>query len=78
MRATIKRKIVLWNTLQINAQPDVGIIIRKEIVLGRNRLVPDSLGDQVSAQHLHIGDIEPQGADHLVILGMNRARGTEK
>ena len=78
MRATIKQKIVLWNTLQINAQPDVGIIIRKEIVLGRNRLVPDSQGDQVSAQHLHTGDIEPQGVDHLVLQGMNRARDIEK
>ena len=78
MAATIKRKFVLWNTLQINAQPDVGIIIRKEIVLGRNRLVPDSLGDQVSAQHLHTGDIEPQGVDHPVLQGMNRARDTEK
>ena len=78
MGAAIKRKIVLWNTLQINAQPDVGIIIRKEIVLGRNRLVPDSLGDQVSAQHLHTGDIEPQGVDHPVLQGMIRARDTEK
>ena len=78
MRATIKRKIVLWNTLQINAQPDVGITIRKEIVLGRGHLVPDSLGDQVSAQHLHTGDIEPQGVDHLVLQGMNRARDTGK
>ena len=78
MGATIKRRIVLWNTLQINAQPDVGIIIRKEIVLGRNRLVPDSQGDQVSAQHLHTGDIEPQGVDHLVLQGMNRARDIEK
>ena len=78
MGATIKRRIVLWNTLQINAQPDVGITIRKEIVLGRNRLAPDSQGDQVSAQHLHIGDIGPQGADQLVILGMSRAIGTEK
>ena len=78
MGTIIKQQIVLWSTLQRNAQPDVGIFIRKEIVLGRNRLVPDSQGDQVSAQHLHIGGIGPQGADQLVILRMSRARGTEK
>ena len=74
----IKQQIVLWSTLQRNAQPDVGIFIRKEIVLGRNRLVPDSQGDQVSAQQWHIGDIEPQGAGPLVILGTSRAKDTEK
>ena len=78
MGTIIKHQIVLWSTLQRNAQPDVGIFIRKEIVLGRNRLVPDSQGDQVSAQHLHIGDIEPQGVDHQVLQGMNRARDIEK
>ena len=78
MGTIIKQQIVLWSTLQRNAQPDVGIFIRKEIVLGRNHLVPDSPGDQVSAQHLHTGDIEPQEVDHLVLQGMNRARDTEK
>ena len=72
------QQIVLWNTLQRNAQLDVGIFIRKEIVLGRNHLTPDNRGDQVSAQHWLTGDIGPQGADQLVILGMSRARGTEK
>ena len=78
MGTIIKQQIVLWSTLQRNALLDVGIFIRKEIVLGRNRLAPDSQGDQVSAQHWLTGDIEPQGADQLVILGMSRARGTEK
>ena len=78
MGTIIKQQIVLWSTLLRNAQPDVGIFIRKEIVLGRNRLHPDSQGDQVSAQHWLTRDIEPQGADQLVILGMSRARGTEK
>ena len=77
MGTIIKHQIVLWSTLQRNAQPDVGIFTRKEIALGRNRLVPDNQGDLVSAQHWLIGDIEPQGADLLVILGMIRARGTE-
>ena len=72
------QQIVLWNTLLRNAQLVVDIFIRKEIVLGRNHLVPDSPGDQVSAQHLHTGDIEPQGVDHPVLQGMNRARDTEK
>ena len=78
MGTIIKHQIVLWSTLQRNAQPDVGIFTRKEIALRRNRLVPDSQGDQVSAQHLLTGDIGPQGVDHLVIQGMNRARDTEK
>ena len=78
MGTIIKQQIVLWSTLQIYAQSDVGIFIRKEIVLERKHLVPDSQGDQVSAQHLHTGDIEPQGVDHLVLQGMNRARDIEK
>ena len=78
MGTIIKQKIVLWNTLQRNVLQDVVIFIRKEIVLGRNHLVPDSPGDQVSAQHLHTGDIEPQGVDHPVLQGMNRARDTGK
>ena len=78
MGTIINQKIVLWNTLQRNVLPNVGIFIRKEIALGRNHLAPGSQGDQVSAQQWHIGDIEPQGAGPLVILGMHRAKDTEK
>ena len=74
----MKQRIVLWNTLQRNVLQDVVIFIRKEIALGRNHLAPGNQGNQVPAQQWHIGDIEPQGAGPLVILGMSRAKDTEK
>ena len=52
--------------------------MNNEYYLGRNHLASGSQGDQVSAQQWHIGDIEPQGAGPLVILGMHRAKDTEK
>ena len=65
-----------YNILQMNAQQDVDISIRKETVLGRNRLVPDSLGNQISVQHWRTEDIEPRVVDLQVIQGMTRARDT--
>ena len=78
MGTIIKQRIVSWNILLRNALPDADIFIRKEIALGRNHLALGSQVDQVSPQQWHIGDIEPQGAGPLVILGMSRAKDTEK
>ena len=78
MGTIIWQKSVLWNIRQRNVLPDVDTIIKNEIALERNHLAPGSQEDQVLAQPWHIGDIEPQGAGPLVILGMSRAKNIVK
>ena len=77
-RATIKRMIAPWNILKINAQLAVDIFIKKGNVLGRNLVVSDSLGNQISVQNWRTGDTEPRVVDHQVSLEMNRAKDIER
>ena len=52
------------------------IFTKKGTVLGRNRLVPDSLGNQISVQNWRTEDTEPRVVDHQVSREMNRAKDT--
>ena len=67
-----------WSILKINAQLDVDIFIKKGNVLGRNLVVSDSLGNQISVQDWRTGDTEPRVVDHQVSLEMNRAKDIER
>ena len=70
--------IAPWNILKINAQLAVDIFIKKGNVLGRNLVVSDSLGNQISVQNWRKGDTEPRVVDQQVSLEMNRAKDIER
>ena len=74
----MKRRIALWSILKINAQLDVDIFTKKGTVLGRNLVVPDSLGSLISVQNWRIEDTEPRVVAHRVTREMKRAKNIEK
>ena len=73
----IWQRSALSNIRWRNALQGADFTTKNVIALGRNHLAPGNQ-DQVLDQLWRIEGIEPQGAGQLVILGMSRARGTEK